>query len=156
MQLSGWSRLTHLNGYITETEVDTSRRERDGSRPLLSQADDGRELAAKLYHSVLIGCRQDGSNRDDILRAFADLDRDLAMNLARDLGIDFPKLKPPKKGDDIDLNKPLFDRVSDDDGTLERLLRLEASGEDYDVGVLIHGPDVASTEAVTAKASDGT
>lgn len=128
--------------------------------PLLRQLKYGRserrrELAAKLYPSVLIGCRQAGSERDNILRAFADLDRDLAMNLVRDLGIDFPKPKPPKKGDDIDLNKPLFDRVSDDNGTLEQLRRLEASGEDYDVGVVIHGPEVASSEVVAAKDSDG-
>lgn len=114
-----------------------------------------RELAAKLYHSVLIGCRQAGSERDDILRAFGDLDRDLGLNLARDLGVDFPKPEPPEEGDDIDLNKPLFDSLSDDDGTVERLRRLEASGEDYDVGVIIHGPDVASTESVAAKVSDG-
>lgn len=112
-----------------------------------------RELAAKLYPSVLIGCRQAGSERDDILRSFAELDHDLAMNMARDLGIDFPKPKPLKKGGNRDLNKPLFDRVPDDDGTLERLRRLEASGEDYDVGVLIHGPDVASTEAAAAPSS---
>jgi DNA replication protein DnaC len=114
-----------------------------------------RELAAKLYPSVLIGCRQSDSERDDIIRAFADLDRDLGINLARDLGIDFPKPEPPEEGDDIDLNKPLFDIASDDDGTVEELQRLEASGEDYDVGLIIHGPDVASTVAATGKASDG-
>lgn len=38
---------------------------------------------------------------------------------------------------------------------MERLRQLEESGEDYDVGVVIHGPDVASTEDVAAKASDG-
>lgn len=66
------------------------------------------------------------------------MDHDLGMNMARDLGVNFPKPKPPKKGDNIELNKPLFDRLSDDDGTLERLQRLEASGEDYDVGVVIY------------------
>jgi hypothetical protein len=101
-----------------------------------------RELAAKLYPSVLAGCQRAGSERDDILRAFADVDHDLAMNLTRDLGVGFPEPEPAKDGDDIDLNKPLFDSVSDD-GTMERLRRLEESGEDYDVGVLIHGPDVA-------------
>lgn len=114
-----------------------------------------RELAAKLYPSVLAGCRHAGSERDDILRAFVDLDYDLAMNLTRDLGISFPEPEPADEGDDIDLNKPLFDIVSDEDGTVERLRQLEESGEDYDVGVVIHGPDVASTEDVAAKASDG-
>ena len=50
------------------------------------------ELATKLYNSVLIGCQQAGSERDDILRAFAKVDHDLGMKLARDLGIDFPRL----------------------------------------------------------------
>jgi hypothetical protein len=114
-----------------------------------------RELAARLYASALIGCQQAGSERDDILREFADLDHDPGMKLAHDLSVEFPKPEPPEEGDDIDLNKPLFDRVSDGDGTFDRLRRLEASGEDYDVGVVIHGPDVASTETVTANASDG-
>ncbi len=113
-----------------------------------------RELAAKLYPSVLAGCQQAGTERDDILRAFADLDHDLAMSLTHELGISFPEPEPPKEGDDIDLNKPFFDSASDDDGTVERLRQLEESGEDYDVGVVIHGLDVASTEDVAAKASD--
>jgi hypothetical protein len=114
-----------------------------------------RELAEKLYPSVLIGCRHAGLERDDILRAFADVDRELAMNLTRDLGVSFPEPEPAEEGDDIDLNKPLLDSVSDDDGTLERLRQLEESGEDYDVGILIHGPGVAPTESVAVKASDG-
>jgi hypothetical protein len=113
-----------------------------------------RELAAKLYHSVLIGCRQAEADRDDIILAFADLDRDLGLALARDLGIDFPQPEPPEEGDDIDLNKPFFDSASDDDDTVERLRRLEESGEDYDVGVVIHGADVASTNAAAVTASD--
>jgi hypothetical protein len=114
-----------------------------------------RELAAKLYPSVLIGCRHAESERDDILRAFGDLDSDLGLNLARELGVDFPPPEPPEDDDDIDLNKPFFDSLSDDDGTVEQLRRLEASGEDYDVGVVIHGPEVASSEVVAAKDSDG-
>jgi hypothetical protein len=103
---------------------------------------------------VLAGCRQAGTERDDILRAFADLNHDLAMNLTHDLGISFPEPEPPKEGDDIDLNKPFFDSASDDDGTVERLRRLEESGEDYDIGVVLHGPGVAPTEPVAVETSD--
>jgi hypothetical protein len=78
-----------------------------------------RKLAAKLYQDATIACRQSEGERDDILRAFADLDERLAKAMAQEIGVNFPEPEPPEEDDDIDLNRPLLDNTLDDEDTKE-------------------------------------
>jgi 5-methylcytosine-specific restriction endonuclease McrA/energy-coupling factor transporter ATP-binding protein EcfA2 len=102
-----------------------------------------RELAAKLYQSALVACRQTESEREDILRAFLKIDEESARNLTHELNVDLPI---PEAEDEIDLNRPLLERSEERKETKEQLRALEESGQDYDVGIIINGPYRTSSD----------
>jgi hypothetical protein len=71
------------------------------------------------------------------LKAYATIDETIANKLANEMGLD--SVPPPDEDetDDSILNRPLLDSAGGGEEVKEKLLILEKTGEDYDVGKVL-------------------
>jgi len=111
---------------------------------LLKYAEQGRkkEIAWEIYDVVRTACESE-SDREQILLSYRTIDRTLAKRLGGELGLDPDLLKRKEDREDSILTKPLFGlpKTQEEREIFETLKIAEASGEDYDVGVILWGAD---------------
>lgn len=96
------------------------------------------KILEKLYDSAVIACKhqQDGKC---VLEAFLKIDKTITEKIAKEIEIDFDSIETESEDEEGILDKPLLDTAEGGAEAKELIRDREASGEDYDVGIVIWG-----------------